>query len=117
MRLLRMSETRSAVLVRPRRARSSASPLNCSAMPGIQPQTRERNNRGIEGSLNDPLRYSSPHGSAPRPPSSHCEVLMSTTPPPQALTDQQPATEAPAEDGALGWFRALGPRGRRAFAG
>ncbi|MFF7072109.1 MFS transporter [Streptomyces pseudovenezuelae] len=42
---------------------------------------------------------------------------MSTTPPPQALTDQQPATEAPAEDGALGWFRALGPRGRRAFAG
>ncbi|KUM83410.1 MULTISPECIES: MFS transporter [Streptomyces] len=42
---------------------------------------------------------------------------MSTTPPPQALTDQQPATEVPAEDGALGWFRALGPRGRRAFAG
>lgn len=42
---------------------------------------------------------------------------MSTTPPPQALTDDPTATERPAEDGALGWFRALGPRGRRAFAG
>ncbi|MFJ6393262.1 MFS transporter [Streptomyces sp. NPDC091972] len=42
---------------------------------------------------------------------------MSTTPPPQALTDQATATDGPAEDGALGWFRALGPRGRRAFAG
>ncbi|WP_063753057.1 MFS transporter, partial [Streptomyces resistomycificus] len=44
---------------------------------------------------------------------------MSTTPPPQALTTQaQPATdERPADDGALGWLRALGPRGRRAFAG
>ncbi|MYT04462.1 MULTISPECIES: MFS transporter [Streptomyces] len=42
---------------------------------------------------------------------------MSTTPPPQTLTDQHTATERPAEDGALGWFRALGPRGRRAFAG
>ncbi|MFF7546584.1 MFS transporter [Streptomyces canus] len=42
---------------------------------------------------------------------------MSTTPPPQALTDHPTATEPPAEDGALGWFRALGPRGRRAFAG
>jgi MFS family permease len=42
---------------------------------------------------------------------------MSTTPPPQALTDQPSATENPVEDGALGWFRALGPRGRRAFAG
>ncbi|MDQ0912237.1 MFS family permease [Streptomyces canus] len=42
---------------------------------------------------------------------------MSTTPPPQALTDHPTATERPAEDGALGWFRALGPRGRRAFAG
>ncbi|MFF1307168.1 MFS transporter [Streptomyces sp. NPDC058307] len=42
---------------------------------------------------------------------------MSTTPPPQALTDHPTATEHPAEDGALGWYRALGPRGRRAFAG
>ncbi|KUN66093.1 MFS transporter [Streptomyces canus] len=42
---------------------------------------------------------------------------MSTTPPPQALTDHPTATERPTEDGALGWFRALGPRGRRAFAG
>ncbi|WP_406155898.1 MFS transporter [Streptomyces sp. NBC_00882] len=42
---------------------------------------------------------------------------MSTTPPPQALTDHPTATERPAEDGALGWYRALGPRGRRAFAG
>ncbi|MEU0211163.1 MFS transporter [Streptomyces canus] len=42
---------------------------------------------------------------------------MSTTPPPQALTDHPTATEHPSEDGALGWFRALGPRGRRAFAG
>ena len=42
---------------------------------------------------------------------------MSTTPPPQALTDHPTPTEHPAEDGALGWFRALGPRGRRAFAG
>ncbi|MCX5260438.1 MFS transporter [Streptomyces canus] len=42
---------------------------------------------------------------------------MSTTPPPQTLTDDPTATERPAEDGALGWFRALGPRGRRAFAG
>ncbi|WP_020117373.1 MFS transporter [Streptomyces canus] len=42
---------------------------------------------------------------------------MSTTPPPQALTDQPTATERQTEDGALGWFRALGPRGRRAFAG
>ncbi|MGC0342290.1 MFS transporter [Streptomyces sp. SLBN-8D4] len=42
---------------------------------------------------------------------------MSTTPPPQALTDQPTTTEHQAEDGALGWFRALGPRGRRAFAG
>ncbi|WP_411148937.1 MFS transporter [Streptomyces sp. A30] len=44
---------------------------------------------------------------------------MSTTPPPQALTpDAQPATdERPDDDGALAWLRALGPRGRRAFAG
>ncbi|MCX4702376.1 MFS transporter [Streptomyces sp. NBC_01373] len=44
---------------------------------------------------------------------------MSTTPPPQALTpDAQPATgELPDDDGALAWLRALGPRGRRAFAG
>ncbi|MGW0756567.1 MFS transporter [Streptomyces sp. NPDC002814] len=44
---------------------------------------------------------------------------MSTTPPPQALTsDAHPATdENTADDGALGWLRALGPRGRRAFAG
>ncbi|MFI6442328.1 MFS transporter [Streptomyces sp. NPDC050759] len=42
---------------------------------------------------------------------------MSTTPPPQALTDHSTPTERPAEDGALGWYRALGPRGRRAFAG
>ncbi|MGC0404886.1 MFS family permease [Streptomyces sp. SAI-126] len=42
---------------------------------------------------------------------------MSTTPPPQALTDHPTETERPAEDGALGWYRALGTRGRRAFAG
>ncbi|MET7736300.1 MFS transporter [Streptomyces sp. NPDC005402] len=42
---------------------------------------------------------------------------MSTTPPPQALTDHPTATELPSDNGALGWFRALGPRGRRAFAG
>ena len=44
---------------------------------------------------------------------------MSTTPPPQALTtDPRPtAGERAADDGALGWLRALGPRGRRAFAG
>ncbi|MDH6520514.1 MFS family permease [Streptomyces sp. SAI-208] len=38
---------------------------------------------------------------------------MSTTRPPQSL-NPSPTT---SEDGALGWFRALGPRGRRAFAG
>ncbi|MFI6408936.1 MFS transporter [Streptomyces sp. NPDC050548] len=44
---------------------------------------------------------------------------MSTTPPPQALnTGTQPDTdELTADDGALAWFRALGPNGRRAFAG
>ncbi|MEU0412450.1 MFS transporter [Streptomyces griseorubiginosus] len=38
---------------------------------------------------------------------------MSTTRPPQTLTGSPSTTE----EGALGWFRALGPRGRRAFAG
>ncbi|MFD0313662.1 MFS transporter [Streptomyces flavalbus] len=44
---------------------------------------------------------------------------MSTTPPPQALTtDPPPGTrERTDADGPLGWLRALGPRGRRAFAG
>ncbi|MFJ5309201.1 MFS transporter [Streptomyces sp. NPDC088350] len=44
---------------------------------------------------------------------------MSTTPPPQALnTGTHPDTdELTADDGALAWFRALGPNGRRAFAG
>ncbi|CAM5239828.1 MFS transporter [Streptomyces aurantiogriseus] len=44
---------------------------------------------------------------------------MSTTPPPQALpTDTHPsAAEHPHDDGAFGWLRALGSRGRRAFAG
>ncbi|GAA4036232.1 MFS transporter [Streptomyces shaanxiensis] len=43
---------------------------------------------------------------------------MSSTPPPQALTDAHPTTdERAADDGAFGWLRALGPRGRRAFAG
>ncbi|MFI6038456.1 MFS transporter [Streptomyces sp. NPDC051315] len=44
---------------------------------------------------------------------------MSTTPRPQALsTDPQPPpAEHVDDDGALGWLRALGPRGRRAFAG
>ncbi|MFI9175780.1 MFS transporter [Streptomyces lincolnensis] len=44
---------------------------------------------------------------------------MSTTPPPQAVTTDAPTAphERPADDGALGWLRALGPRGRRAFAG
>ncbi|WOX08213.1 MFS transporter [Streptomyces sp. N50] len=44
---------------------------------------------------------------------------MSTTPPPQALnTGTQPgADELAADDGALAWLRALGPNGRRAFAG
>ncbi|MEU5363840.1 MFS transporter [Streptomyces sp. NPDC005925] len=44
---------------------------------------------------------------------------MSTTPPQQALTTDGPTGpggRAP-DDGALGWLRALGPRGRRAFAG
>ncbi|MBL1087059.1 MFS transporter [Streptomyces actinomycinicus] len=44
---------------------------------------------------------------------------MSTTPPPRALDPGSPpgAGERPAEDGAFGWLHALGPRGRRAFAG
>ena len=44
---------------------------------------------------------------------------MSTTPPPQATpTDTHPqAAEQASHDDALTWLRALGPRGRRAFAG
>jgi MFS family permease len=44
---------------------------------------------------------------------------MSTTPPPQALTTgTHPGTdELTPNDGALAWLRALGPQGRRAFAG
>jgi len=44
---------------------------------------------------------------------------MSTTPPSQALTtDARPGTgQLAAQEGAFGWLRALGPRGRRAFAG
>ncbi|MGR6969143.1 MFS transporter [Streptomyces cynarae] len=44
---------------------------------------------------------------------------MSTTPSSPAPTaDARPgAGERGADDGALGWLRALGPRGRRAFAG
>ncbi|MFD4556064.1 MFS transporter [Streptomyces sp. NPDC058469] len=44
---------------------------------------------------------------------------MSTTPPPQApVTGVHPSTdELTADDGALAWLRALGPNGRRAFAG
>jgi MFS family permease len=44
---------------------------------------------------------------------------MSTTPPPQTLTTAGPPGpgERASDYGALGWLRALGPRGRRAFAG
>ncbi|MEV4789613.1 MFS transporter [Streptomyces tuirus] len=44
---------------------------------------------------------------------------MSTTPPPQARIDgpRLATTERTSDDGAFGWLRALGPRGRRAFAG
>ncbi|WP_371581739.1 MFS transporter [Streptomyces sp. NBC_01314] len=44
---------------------------------------------------------------------------MSTTPPSQAPTSTDlPDTGGPAsDDGAFGWLRALGPRGRRAFGG
>jgi MFS family permease len=44
---------------------------------------------------------------------------MSTTPPPQALTADTPsgADELTAQEGPFAWLQALGPRGRRAFAG
>jgi MFS family permease len=44
---------------------------------------------------------------------------MSTNPPSRPLTADVPsdAVEHSADDGALGWLHALGPRGRRAFAG
>ncbi|GAA2451329.1 MFS transporter [Streptomyces glaucus] len=44
---------------------------------------------------------------------------MSTTPPPRAPAAEAhpPAAGHAAGDGAPGWLRALGPRGRRAFAG
>ncbi|MFE0106501.1 MFS transporter [Streptomyces sp. NPDC059009] len=44
---------------------------------------------------------------------------MSTTPPPHAVTTdpQGAAGELAHQEGAFGWLRALGPRGRRAFAG
>ena len=44
---------------------------------------------------------------------------MSTTPPPKDLAGEtRPGTkEHPSDEGPLGWLRALGPRGRRAFAG
>ncbi|EMF51676.1 MULTISPECIES: MFS transporter [Streptomyces] len=44
---------------------------------------------------------------------------MSTTPPsPVPTSTPQPDTAPPAfDDGAFGWLRALGPRGRRAFGG
>ncbi|MFF3502507.1 MFS transporter [Streptomyces sp. NPDC003247] len=49
---------------------------------------------------------------------------MSTTPPPSrapstatATTTRSPAAGPADENGALDWLRALGPRGRRAFAG
>jgi MFS family permease len=44
---------------------------------------------------------------------------MSATPPPQATGagKRHATTEGTADDGALAWLRALGPRGRRAFAG
>ncbi|MEU5247924.1 MFS transporter [Streptomyces asoensis] len=44
---------------------------------------------------------------------------MSTSPPPRTTTsDSAPLTTATVpDDGALAWLRALGPRGRRAFAG
>src|SRR5690606_30633772 len=130
------------VLVRPSRARSPASPLNCSAMPGIQPHAGGRDNKGIEGSFNDPLRCSArrlPHAragtfratrSSPAdhplsttvriPPHSRLRGRpMSTPPPPRTLTDKhRPApAERAADDGPFGWLRALGPRGRRAFGG
>jgi MFS family permease len=44
---------------------------------------------------------------------------MSTTPPPDATATASPARpgELPASEGAFGWLRDLGPRGRRAFGG
>ncbi|WP_405917649.1 MFS transporter [Streptomyces sp. NBC_00728] len=44
---------------------------------------------------------------------------MSTPPPPQALTAGTPPVtgEPTSQEGAFGWLRALGPRGRRAFGG
>ena len=45
---------------------------------------------------------------------------MSTTPPPPSALTGTPRPvnpEPPSEDGAFGWLRALGPRGRRAFGG
>ncbi len=121
MRLLRMSATRSAVLVLPSRARSPASPLICSAMPEFK-RTRKNDttwvlkDRSTIPYLAEALdtAHSFP---APRP---LCEVPMSTTPPPpSALTGSpRPVTpESPSDDGAFGWLRALGPSGRRAFGG
>ncbi|CAM5477808.1 MFS transporter [Streptomyces fumanus] len=42
---------------------------------------------------------------------------MSTTPPPPTLVTPPGSGERADDAGALGWLRALGPRGRRAFAG
>ncbi|MFH9661558.1 MFS transporter [Streptomyces sp. NPDC017248] len=45
---------------------------------------------------------------------------MSTTPPPRSTPStgvRPPGAEQAVEDGAFGWLRALGPRGRSAFAG
>ncbi|MEV6804438.1 MFS transporter [Streptomyces sp. NPDC051132] len=45
---------------------------------------------------------------------------MSTTPPPRSTPStgvRPPGAERAEEDGAFGWLRALGPRGRSAFAG
>lgn len=44
---------------------------------------------------------------------------MSTTPPPHTRPADASASDAqhPSQEGPLGWLRALGPRGRRAFAG
>ncbi|WP_405935003.1 MFS transporter [Streptomyces longwoodensis] len=42
---------------------------------------------------------------------------MSTTPPSPTVTPHPPAAEHADASGAFGWLRALGPRGRRAFAG
>ncbi|WP_406340070.1 hypothetical protein [Streptomyces sp. NBC_00649] len=44
---------------------------------------------------------------------------MKTTPPPDAAVTSSPARpgELPPSEGAFGWLRDLGPRGRRAFGG